>query len=86
MTSDRLRFAESVQASWEALDEGTRLAARRALDRIDDDPISGVPLAEPVKGYWSAREGDVRIIYRLAPQSGHVVVLRITNVGKGVQA
>lgn len=80
LTSDRLRFAESVLDSWRSLDADGRAAARAALSRIEDDPISGVPLADPVKGYWSAREGHVRVIYRLVPQSGAVVVLRLTIV------
>lgn len=82
MSGDRLRFVESVLESWNGLDGESRAAAWRALERIDDDPICGVPLAEPVKGYWSLREGSLRVLYRLVPQSGAVVVLRITKVGE----
>ena len=80
MTTDRLRLAESELASSSRLDESHRAAARLALARIEDDPISGVPLAAPVSGYWSAREGEVRVLYRLVPQSGTVVVLRLSTV------
>jgi len=80
VTTDRLRFAESVVASWNALDAGERAAARAALARIEDDPIAGVPLADPMKGYWSIREEGLRVIYRLAPQSATVYVLRISAV------
>lgn len=80
MTTDRLRFAESVRESWLSLDSAERTVARAVLARIEEDPISGVPLAEPVKGYWSAREGSLRVIYRLVPQTGSVIVLRVSKV------
>lgn len=80
MTTDRLRFAESVRENWLSLDSAERTVARAVLARIEEDPISGVPLAEPVKGYWSAREGSLRVIYRLVPQTGSVIVLRVSKV------
>jgi mRNA-degrading endonuclease RelE of RelBE toxin-antitoxin system/PHD/YefM family antitoxin component YafN of YafNO toxin-antitoxin module len=80
MKAARLRLAETVRQSWDALTEDDHAVARRALERIDDDPISGVPLAAPVQGYWSYREGHLRIVYRLVPESGAVVVLRLTKI------
>jgi len=80
LTSERLRFAESILEAWKSFDEAERSNARKALARIEEDPISGVPLADPVKGYWSSREGSIRVVYRLVPQSGAVVVLRIGKV------
>lgn len=85
MTLDRLRFAESVLEGWNALDDEGRSNARRALERIADDPIIGVPLAEPVKGYWSVREGPLRIVYRIVPESGTVIVVRLTKVEESRQ-
>jgi len=80
LTTDRLRFAESVRENWLSLDSAERTVARAVLARIEEDPISGVPLAEPVKGYWSARDGSLRVIYRLVPQTGSVIVLRVSKV------
>jgi mRNA-degrading endonuclease RelE of RelBE toxin-antitoxin system len=80
VTTDRLRFAESVLASWRALENGDRATARAALSRIEDDPIAGVPLGDPLKGYWSMREEGLRVLYRLAPQTGTVFIVRITAV------
>jgi len=80
LTSERLRFAESIREAWKSFDTAERSNARKALARIEEDPISGVPLADPVKGYWSAREGAIRVVYRLMPQTGVVVVLRIVKV------
>lgn len=79
MWNDRLRIAESVERQWNALTELERQAALAALERIDDDPIAGAPLFEPLKGLWSFRNGPLRIIYRIVPEARFVVVLSITR-------
>ena len=86
MKGDRLRIAESVAGGWNTFDPSERELAWSALERIDDDPISGVPLDAPVKGYWSLRAGAIRVVYRLVPESGRVIVLRISRVGEKARA
>ena len=78
MWNDRLRIAESVEAEWRALDAATRDAARRALQIIDDDPIIGAPLFEPLKGLWSYRAGPLRIVYRIVTEGRFIVILHIS--------
>jgi len=75
--NDRLRFAERVEADWRALGDDERAAALAALEVIDEDPIIGAPLFEPLRGYWSHRAGHLRIVYRLMPEARFVVVLSI---------
>jgi mRNA-degrading endonuclease RelE of RelBE toxin-antitoxin system len=75
--NDRLRIAEPVEAEWKSLSEGERQMVRKALEMIDEDPISGVPLFEPFKGLWSFRTGHLRIVYRIMPEARFVVVLFI---------
>jgi len=77
MWNDRLRFAERVEADWRALADDERAAALAALEVIDEDPIIGAPLFEPLRGYWSHRAGHLRIVYRLMPEARFVVVLSI---------
>lgn len=77
MWNDRLRIAESVEAEWKVLNAGERELATRALERIDDDPIAGAPLFEPMKGLWSYRAGDLRIIYRVVAEGRFVAILSI---------
>lgn len=50
------------------------------LRRIDDDPIAGAPLFEPLKGIWSARDGAMRIVYRIDAQARAVYVMMIGEV------
>ena len=77
MWNDRLRFAERVEHDWRALSDDERAAILPALERIDEDPILGAPLFEPLRGYWSYRVGHLRIVYRIAPEARFVVVLSI---------
>jgi mRNA-degrading endonuclease RelE of RelBE toxin-antitoxin system len=80
MWNDRLRIAESVAPDWNALDDASRIAARDALRTIDDDPIIGAPLFEPLKGLWSYRTGNLRIVYRIVTEGKFVVILGIAKV------
>ncbi len=77
--NDRLRFAESLELEWGAISIGDRAAAMAALERIDDDPIAGAPLFEPLKGLWSFRSGELRIVYRIVPESRFVVILSVSR-------
>lgn len=79
MWNDRLRLAESVEADWKSLNEEEREAARHALRMIDDDPIAGAPLFEPLDGLWSYRTGGLRIIYRIMSEARFVVILSISR-------
>lgn len=77
MWNDRLRIAESVHHDWHSLDGGAREEARGALRTIDDDPIIGAPLFEPLKGLWSYRTATLRIVYRIVTEGKFVVILSI---------
>ena len=79
MWNDRLRIAESVESDWKALNAGERDLAKTALQRIDDDPIAGAPLFEPLKGLWSYRTGELRIVYRVVAEGRFVAILSISR-------
>jgi mRNA-degrading endonuclease RelE of RelBE toxin-antitoxin system len=51
--------------------------ARELLRRIDDDPIAGAPLFDPLKGLWSARDGALRIVYRIDAEARLILVMII---------
>jgi mRNA-degrading endonuclease RelE of RelBE toxin-antitoxin system len=79
--NDRLRFAESVENDWKSLAGHEREITQGALKELDDDPIAGAPLFEPLKGYWSHRIEHLRIIYKIAPEARFVVILAILRAG-----
>jgi mRNA-degrading endonuclease RelE of RelBE toxin-antitoxin system/PHD/YefM family antitoxin component YafN of YafNO toxin-antitoxin module len=66
---ERLRFARSAAPIYDA-----------ALRRIELDPIAGAPLFEPLKGLWSYRTDDLRVIYKIVPEARAVVVLSIERL------
>ena len=65
---ERLRFARSAAPIYDA-----------ALRRIELDPIAGAPLFEPLKGLWSYRTEELRIIYKIVAEARMVVVLDISR-------
>jgi len=75
--NDRLRLAESVETQWKSLSGAEQTMVRNALEAIDEDPISGVPLFEPFKGLWSQRVEHLRVLYRIMPEARFVVILFI---------
>jgi mRNA-degrading endonuclease RelE of RelBE toxin-antitoxin system len=79
MWNDRLRITESVLPQWKSLSAEERAAVRNALEKIDDDPIIGAPLFDPLRGYWSLPVDGLRIIYRIVADARFVVVLSITR-------
>lgn len=69
---ERLRFAKSAAPIYDA-----------ALRQIELDPIIGAPLFEPLKGLWSYRTDDLRIVYKIVAEAKMVVVLSITRMARG---
>jgi len=63
-----------------ALTDEQRATAAKALETIDEDPIIGAPLFEPLRGYWSYRSEGIRIIYRIVTEARFIVVLSISLV------
>jgi mRNA-degrading endonuclease RelE of RelBE toxin-antitoxin system len=75
--NDRLRIAERVEDDWKRLDDDARGVARMALEKIDEDPIIGAPLFEPLRGIWSYRAAELRVIYRIVAEARYVVIMSI---------
>ena len=79
MWNDRLRITESVLPQWRSLSDDERAAVRKALEAIDDDPIAGAPLFDPLRGYWSYPVDGLRIVYRIVADARFVVILSISR-------
>lgn len=67
---ERLRIPDAVKVPDEARD---------ALHKIDDDPIAGAPLFEPLRGVWSWRVDALRIVYRIVAEAKYVLILAIVK-------
>ncbi|HYH06238.1 MAG TPA: hypothetical protein VEK11_04170 [Thermoanaerobaculia bacterium] len=66
---ERLRFAKSAAPIYDA-----------ALRRIELDPIVGAPLFEPLKGLWSYRTEELRVVYKIVAEARMVVILHVARV------
>lgn len=66
---ERLRFARSVAPIFDA-----------ALRRLELDPIIGAPLFDPLKGLWSYRSDELRIIYKIVAEAREVVILWMAKI------
>lgn len=75
----RLRITRAGQDGLAALTGIERRLVLSTLVRINDNPIAGAPLFEPLKGLWSHRSGEVRIIYKIVADARMVVILSITR-------
>jgi len=74
---DRLRIAERVSDDWKSLSTDERALVLDALRRIDDDPIAGAPLFEPLRGIWTFRAEHLRILYRIVAEARYVFIMSI---------
>jgi mRNA-degrading endonuclease RelE of RelBE toxin-antitoxin system len=76
---ERVWLAASAKEAWTALAHHERALIEDALGKIDDDPIAGAPLFDPLKGLWVYRVEHLRIVYRVAAEIGRVVVMSVTR-------
>ena len=75
----RLRITRAAQEGLDALTGMERKLVLSTLARINDNPIAGAPLFEPLKGLWSHRSGEVRIIYKIVADARVVVIMSVTR-------
>jgi mRNA-degrading endonuclease RelE of RelBE toxin-antitoxin system len=47
--------------------------------RLDEDPIAGAPLFDPLRGLWSHRTEHLRILYKIMPEARFVLILAIAR-------
>lgn len=75
----RLRITRAGQEGLDALAGIERRLVLSTMVRINDNPIAGAPLFEPLKGLWSHRSGEIRIVYKIVAEASIVVILSITR-------
>lgn len=76
---ERVWLAASANEAWNALADHERVLIEDALTKIDDDPIAGAPLFDPLKGLWVYRVEHLRIVYRVMAEIGRVLVLSVSR-------
>jgi len=75
----RLQITKAAQEGLDALEGIERRLVLSTLARINDNPIAGAPLFEPLKGLWVQRSGEIRIVYKIVADARAVVILSIAR-------
>jgi len=75
----RVWLTSSANEALATLADHERELVEDALRRIDDDPIAGAPLFDPLKGLWVYREAHLRLVYRVMAEVGRVLVLSVSR-------
>jgi mRNA interferase RelE/StbE len=60
-----VRYTETAAKAIKKLDPSVRTRVHAAIDALREDPHRGKPLQLTLKGLYSWRTGDWRIVYRL---------------------
>ena len=68
-----VRYTETAAKAIKKLDPSVRTRVRAAIDALREDPHRGKPLQLTLKGLYSWRTGDWRIVYRIERQRIEVV-------------
>ncbi len=71
-----VRYTETAAKAIRNLDAQVRERAQAAIDTLRDGPYRGKPLQLTLKGLYSWRTGDWRIIYRI--EARHIEILIVT--------
>ena len=81
MKAWRLLVAPSAERTLARLPEGVAAAIVEFLvGPLTEDPRRvGKPLQRELTGYWSARRGSYRVVYRLDEDAGTIRVTRIEH-------
>ena len=72
----KLVYTDEAKKQISKLDSRTKEKVRLAMEEIALNPGTGKPLTRELKGRWSYRVGDYRIIYRI--DHGFVTVIVLT--------
>jgi mRNA-degrading endonuclease RelE of RelBE toxin-antitoxin system len=77
----RLVVASPAERSLSKLAEGVAAAiVKFMVGPLTEAPtVVGKPLQRELSGYWSARRGSYRVIYRLDDDQHQIVVVRIEH-------
>ncbi len=72
-----LRYTQTAARAIRKLDPQVKTRVRAALDALREDPHRGKPLQLTLKGLYSWRTGDWRIVYRIEAERIEVLVVTV---------
>ena len=72
-----LRYTRTAARAIRKLDSHVKARVRAALDALREDPQRGKPLQLTLKGLYSWRTGDWRIVYRIEAERIEILVITV---------
>ncbi|MBZ5589008.1 MAG: type II toxin-antitoxin system RelE/ParE family toxin [Acidobacteriia bacterium] len=72
-----LRYTQTAARAIRKLDPQIKARVRAALDALREDPQRGKPLQLTLKGLYSWRTGDWRIVYRIEAERIEILVVTV---------
>ncbi len=72
-----VRYTETAAKAIKKLDPQVKTRVRAAIDALREDPHRGKPLQLTLKGLYSWRTGDWRIVYRIAARRIEILIITV---------
>jgi mRNA interferase RelE/StbE len=72
-----VRYTESAGKAIKKLDPHIKTRVRAAIEALREDPRRGKPLQLTLKGLYSWRTGDWRIVYRIEARRIEILVITV---------
>lgn len=72
-----VRYTETAAKAIKKLDPTVRKRVRAAIDALREDPYRGKSLQLTLKGLYSWRTGDWRIVYRIDGEKIEILVVTV---------
>ena len=73
----QLRYPAEVRETIRTLPPGVKQVISAALEEIEKNPYSGVPLVDELKGLWKYAANRYRIIYQVRSERRQIEVVLI---------
>lgn len=77
----KIRYSQEAKEAIENLQEKKKRQIKAAIERLASHPALGKPLDAALKGYYSYRPGDYRIIYKIIRNEITIMIMYVGHRG-----
>lgn len=77
----KIQYSPEAKEAIEKLQEKKKRQIKSAIERLANNPVYGKPLDGVLKGYYSYRSGDYRIIYKIIRNEITIMIMLVGHRG-----
>lgn len=77
----KIQYSPEAKEAIEKLQEKKKRQIKSAIERLANNHVYGKPLDGALKGYYSYRSGDYRIIYRIIRDEITIMIMLVGHRG-----